>query len=322
MSFKTIKGQDKAIAVIKGYLRQSRLAGSYLFVGPAGIGKKLTAMTLAKTINCLGESLDSCDSCASCLKIDKGAHPDVHIIGSDVDEAVKIENIRQMHKEISLRPYEAKRKIFIVDNAHNMTADSANALLKTLEEPPQHNLLILITEKPNLLFKTIISRCQAVKFYPLSPEELRRLLEDDYGTSKHAAHFLAYFCEGRLGEALRLKDTDLLRQKNKTIDEFLFPRREALGFSVTQTKADVRRQLNILAGLIRDIYLIKAGAQETGLINFDRKSELLKLSGRYTFIELDSMFGHLSDSLLYIEQNINVRLLLSNLRAQLCRDRS
>lgn len=316
MSFKEIKGQDNPISILKRHIEESHLAGGYLFVGPEGVGKKLVARTLAKTVNCLGEGFDSCDTCPSCLKIESNQHPDVHLIEND-DSEIKIEYIRQLQKEISLKPYEGRKKVFIIDRAHRLNAESSNALLKTLEEPPKDSLIILVTDKPVLLFKTIISRCRMVKFCALRRQDLEEFLKKEYSLNKEFAHFLAYFSEGRLGQALRLKDTDMIQAKNKVIDRFALSPRINLDSLPLQNKDDIRGYLNILAAWFRDIYLIKVGLPHSEIINSDRKDELLNVMSRFSFMDLNDILDSISNAILQIEQNINVRLLLYNLGAQL-----
>lgn len=284
-------------------MMQGRLASSHLFIGPEGIGKRLTAITFAKALNCEAGQFNSCDNCPSCLKIEKLQHADLHLVGEA--EATKIEDIRRLQKDISLKPYEAKVKVFIIDNAHNLTAEAANALLKILEEPTANSAIILISSKPALLFKTIISRCQIIKFSPLPRQELEVILKKDYSLDTAYAHFLAYFCEGRLGFALQLKDSDILNQRDRLINE--------LSFQGLEGKEEIRFSLNMLAVWFRDVYLAKAGTSSEELINSDRHKELLKFTHNYSFGQLDKIFKTISDSLLYLEQNINTRLLLSNL---------
>ncbi|MFH0739261.1 MAG: DNA polymerase III subunit delta' [Candidatus Omnitrophota bacterium] len=310
MPFKDIKGQARAIEILENSLQHSAIAGAYLFVGEEGIGKYLTAVNFAKAINCLSEDYRSCDSCLSCLKIEKKQHPDVHFIEPQESEAIKIEYMRDLKKEIFFKPYEARKKVFVINNAHNLTAEAANALLKVLEEPPKDSLIILITAKQNLLFKTIVSRCQIIKFSPLARHELEETLNKDYRLDSSRAHFLAYFSEGRLGCALKMKERDILKDKNTIIDEF-----EKM---TLDKKEDIRVCLNILASWFRDIYLVKAGLTPAQIINLDRKDELLKLVSRYSWPDLDAIFDTISDSLSYLEHNINTKLLLSNLRVQIC----
>lgn len=335
MSFKDIKGQDKPIQILKEHIRRSRLSKSYLFIGPDGVGKKLVAKTLAKALNCengdVTSPLDSCDSCTSCLKIEKNQHPDVYLIDASTpldfsqdqtdntdSSAIKIGHIRQLQKDISLKPYEAKLKVFIIDNCHNLTAAASNALLKILEEPPDKSLIIMISAKSSLLFKTIISRCQVLRFLPLARSELEDILRKDYSLDKGLAHFLAYFCEGRLGEALALKDTDIMQDKNRLFEEFVISKKEfTLNSFLGQDRKRLRQSLNILASWFRDIYLIKIGMPHSELINFDQKMQILRCMTRFSFMDLDEILKCISDSLFYLEQNVNIRLLLSNLKGHM-----
>jgi DNA polymerase III subunit delta' len=283
-------------------------------------------------------TIDSCDKCVSCIRIGNNLHPDVHIIESVDTEinsvrntayinsntmasnGIKIEDIRRLQREISLKPYEGKHKVFIIDNAHKLTPEAQNALLKTLEEPPAGSLIILITDKRPLLFKTIISRCKILKFSPLERAGLKDILKKDYGLSNETAHFLAYFSEGRIGLALRLKDTDFMKEKNNIIDKFSLSRKTfSLGGLSIQNKEEVRRYLNILASWFRDIYLIKTGVTRSEIINLDRENDLLAVMGRFSFPDLNEIFEYISDSFSYLEQNINVKLLLYNLGGQLWR---
>lgn len=317
MSFSDIRGQDRPARILKGYLNASCLAGGYLFSGPEGIGKKLAARTLAKAVNCLEDNTgDSCDRCASCMKIENNQHPDVHII--DYDEAeIKIDYIRQLQREISFKPYEADKKVFIINDAHKLNPDSSNALLKILEEPPGESLIILITDRPALLFKTILSRCKTIKFSPMSRPSLEEILRKDYRLDKNLSHFLAYFAEGRLGRALSLKDTDILADKNRIIDRFVISDRHSLENLPAQNRNDIKAYLNILATWFRDIYLIKTGIKDSETINFDRRDDLLRMTGHFSFPELNEIMRCISDSVLYLDQNINTKLLLHNLKLEL-----
>lgn len=309
--------------MLQDSIRNNRLASSYLFTGPEGVGKNLVALTLAKALNCEKSSFDACDECVSCQKIDKLNHPDLHLLGAvsgdneDESEVIKIEAIRQLQREINLRPYEAKTKVFIINNAHQLTAEASNALLKILEEPPAHSLIILITAKPSLLFRTIISRCRILKFASLPRLELKEILKKEHHLPEDEAHFLASFCEGRIGFGLKMKDSAIFREKNTIIDGFSRYADSNYETSLPQDRATIRKHLNILSIWLRDIYLAKAGVQGEEIINFDRRYELSKLAKDYSFSDLDIAFKAVSDSLLYLEQNINTRLLLSNLRLAL-----
>lgn len=325
MSFLKIKGQDNAIGILKKYIAQGCLEGGYLFSGPEGVGKKLSAKTLAKQMNCLETGLDSCDACTSCLKIEHNQHPDVHLIPNENAETIassdiKISEVRQLQRDINLRPYEGRKKVFIIDNAHRLTVEAQSAFLKILEEPPKNSVIILLSDKPGLLFKTIISRCKVIKFSLLERAALQEIFRKDYGLDNSRAHFLAYFSEGRFGCALRLKDTDILGHKNRVINNFLFQNKGYGLDKAAQQREEVRADLNILASWFRDISLIKAGMPHSEVINFDRKEELVQNTNNFSFEELNGIMVSIADAIAYLEQNINIKLLLYELGAKIWKD--
>ncbi len=296
MSFKAIKGQDSPLEILQAYLENSRLEGGYLFIGPEGVGKKMAALALAQV----------------CLKTSNNQHPDLHLIAEESSQ-IKIDAIRHLQKEISLKSYEAGFKIFIIDNAHNLTSEAGNCLLKILEEPPKKSLIILISDKPNLLFKTIISRCKVIKFSALKRDALEDILRKDYLLESRFAHFLAYFSEGRLGRALKLKDTDIFAAKNSLIDKFVLAAKPNIDSLAAQDRQEITLALNLLAAWFRDIYLLKAGMPEDTVINADRFRELALSANSFSFEELDTIMANITAALSCLGQNVNTRLLLYNL---------
>ncbi len=313
MAFTDIRGQDKPIARLKNSLENNRVAGAYLFSGPEGIGKKLAARNFAKALNCLENGSDACDRCISCRKIENGQHPDMHIIDNGGFEEIKIGDIRTLQQEIVLRPYEGRYKVFIINDAHNLNPESANAFLKTLEEPPKNSVIILITDKPRLLFRTIISRCQTVKFSTLGRKEFAEVLRNGYNMDDHTLHFLSFFCEGRIGAAMQWKGRDIISEKNRIIDFFSPESLLSAENSFIQDRETMRQSLSILTGWFRDVYFVKAGLTKERIINFDRSEALKALANRYSFSEVESILNGISESMLYLEQNANVKLLLANL---------
>ncbi len=315
MGFGAIKGQQQAIMRLQGYLNQDKLEGGFLFSGPEGVGKFLTAKTFARAINCDAAATagDCCDVCSACVRMEKICYPDLHCIDCG-EEEIRIEAIRQWQEQICLRPYEARKKVFIVNNAHNLNPVSANAFLKTLEEPPRDSVLILVTDKPSMLLKTILSRCRVVKFTALQRQALARILERDYGVEGQQVHFLSYFSEGRLGNALRLKDTDIIGCKNRVIDACTSPGAYLFDTLATKDRQEMRVYLNIIAGWMRDAYFAKAGIPAAELIHSDRSDAVDAYARAHTARELEEGIRTVSEFLLYLDQNVNVKLLLSNLK--------
>ncbi len=330
MQFHDILGHKKPLGIINAYMERSVFSGSYIFSGPEGIGKKTIAKIIAQKLNCtsgeskpqgnglasFSQSHKPCASCSSCLRIENEEHPDLHIIQNGQAQ-IKIEDIRDILRQASLRPYEGAMKVFIIDNAHKLNPEAANSLLKILEEPPADALIILITDKPQNIIKTVLSRCKVIKFSPMIREELENALVRNYFLDRISAHFLAYYAEGRLGLALRLKDSLVLDEKNKIFDNFILSCKPFDSNWMAQGKEQLRVSLNIFACWFRDLYMLKAGLTDKQIINLDRYDDLLKISNKFSFKQLDDIISTISESMLYLERNINSKLLLHNLGAQL-----
>jgi len=301
MRFSGCVGHDKPISIINSFIESNRFSGAYIFSGPEGIGKKMVAKMIAQELNGAREGRE---------------HPDLHIIENG-NSQIKIEDIRAMQHQASLRPYEGKMNIFIIDNAHRLNPEAANSLLKLLEEPPRDCLFILVTHKPQSIFKTVLSRCKAIKFAPLARQELESFLIRDHSVDRQSAHFLAYYAEGRLGLALKLKDSGIAGEKNRILDSFLIPEKAPDRDRIGQNKEEIRAFLNILASWFRDIYLLKAGLGKREAIHADRENDLLNLSHKFSFKQLDDIITCISESFMYLDNNINSKLLLHNLGAKL-----
>lgn len=217
-----IIGHKDIIARFYEAIKNQHVASALLFSGPDGIGKKLVALRLAQALNCRQFGPQGpCQQCASCRKIAALNHPEVKIIiKEEKAKNLKIEQIVQLRADISLRPVEAARKVYIIDDAHILTRDAANCLLKTLEEPPPNSLLILVTANPSALLVTIRSRCQRVEFKPLPAQEVIRLLQENSQLENSQANFLADFAGGSLGLAQTYLENGILEKKTE-LDAFL-----------------------------------------------------------------------------------------------------
>jgi DNA polymerase-3 subunit delta' len=220
MAFSDIKGQDKAIEFLNAAIKNGKIAHAYVFGGPNGCGRSLLARNFAKALNCEDKDKAPCDHCSSCRKIDRDIHPDVKWIRKDDrSRQIKIGQIREIESQIILRPYEGHYKVFIIVEAELMNIEASNSFLKTLEEPPQNSVLILIVERPKDLLPTIASRCQAMRLGPMRTSELSSVLMSKYGMVKEKAEFISKISEGRLGKAISCKN-DMLDWKNGVLEEF------------------------------------------------------------------------------------------------------
>ncbi|MEN8142580.1 MAG: DNA polymerase III subunit delta' [Thermodesulfobacteriota bacterium] len=217
----SILGQEKAKDMLRRAVLGKRLSHAYLFRGPEGVGKKSLARAFGNYINCRHrtDDQDACGSCDSCRKLRSGSHPDQVTIEPD-GVSIKIKQIRELKHALTFPPFEADCRTIIITDVHTMRREAANSLLKTLEEPPPGNLLILTGDEAGDILPTIISRCQVVPFTGLPHDLVANKLTEE-GTDPHAAATLAAVADGSLGRARLLADTELLELRKDIINGLL-----------------------------------------------------------------------------------------------------
>ncbi|THF74465.1 DNA polymerase III subunit delta' [Cohnella fermenti] len=175
MAIQEVPGQRRAKALLHNSLRTGKIAHAYLFAGPQGSGKKAMALAFAQTLFCERQGTDACGECLACRKVLHGNHPDLHLVEPD-GATVKIEQVRELQKELSFRSAGAGRKVYIIEGAETMTTPAANSLLKFLEEPASPIVAMLLAPSAQSVLPTILSRSQLVSFVPGDPDELEQLL--------------------------------------------------------------------------------------------------------------------------------------------------
>ncbi len=209
MGFGKIRDQEVAVKMLRAALRKRRLSHAYLFEGPDSVGKRLTALTFARAANCGEVDDDSCGTCLSCLKIADAKHPDVTVV--EPTKAGRIIHKQAMEDVIasaSLKPYESTYRVAVILEAERMNVVAANKFLKTLEEPPGSSLFVLVSHNPNQLLPTISSRCQRVKFRPLTPRTVEELLVRERDLPQERARVISIIAQGQMSTAFELADSD------------------------------------------------------------------------------------------------------------------
>ncbi|HOD50839.1 MAG TPA: DNA polymerase III subunit delta' [Candidatus Hydrogenedentes bacterium] len=209
MSFSDIRDQEVAVRLLRQILRRGRIPNAMLFWGPGGVGKALTALEMAKAVQCKQRGDDACGECLQCRKVASGNHPDVRVVTpKDKTRLIKKEAIEEINEICSLRPYESEWRIVIFHDAERMNAPAQNHFLKMLEEPPGRTLFILVSELPRELLPTIRSRCQMVRFRSLRPETVLALLQRERELPPDKAESIAALSQGRMDRAFDLLDSD------------------------------------------------------------------------------------------------------------------
>jgi len=289
MSFKDVLGHEKAIERLQRAIRNDRVAHSYFFWGSEGIGKKWVALQFAKALNCLadGKREDACNLCLSCRKIDHRLHPDVLLIEPE-NQTIKKEQVLQMQKDLSYRPYEGRRRVCILTAVDRMAPNMSNTLLKTLEEPPLHTVLIILANHPGLVLPTILSRCQAIRFNPLAVSLVSGWLVDQKELEEKEAHLLASLSEGSPGKALELREKVAEIPREELLKDwvglktFSFERIERWIESLPSQRDHLILVLEVARTLLRDLILGKTLKDPSKLIHTDLSEAMEALSSRWS----------------------------------------
>ena len=216
-----IHGQAAAITTLRNALLRHRLAHAYLFIGPAGVGKKQSALALTRAALCTLRPGEGCETCTNCVLVKAQTHPDVRIVAPEAGkQSVTIEQIRDLQRLLGLRPVQGRKKVAIIEEAHLLTPAAQSALLKIVEEPPGDALLMLLTLNSATLSRPLLSRCQQVRFAALSPAMVEMLLTQRHGKDNETARALALYSRGSMGRALVL-DPQLFIEERRYVEEEL-----------------------------------------------------------------------------------------------------
>jgi DNA polymerase-3 subunit delta' len=306
MGFDSVLGQDRAKETLRRMLAQDRLGHASLFTGPDGVGKTLLAQETAKALLCRGASvLDRsrpqqgrtaglraderpCDACRDCLLFAHSAHPDFMLLQPEgTSRVIKIEQVRDLIHTLSLKPVQSDRRVAVIQEADALTEEAANALLKTLEEPPSYAFLILTTSRLRSLPATLRSRCQEVRFAPLSPEQVRAILnlpkvKEDLG-EVDAEDVLAAvrLANGSADRAIELIESGCLEIRKKALGRVLaLPADDAFAIAdevmewakaasqrLEPQRERLRAFLYLLESAYRDILVLQVGGDPETLLH-------------------------------------------------------
>ena len=310
-----IVGQSAAVALLQRAIAADRLAHAYAFVGPSGVGRRLAAVAFGQAALCAAEG---CGTCATCRRVAAGQHPDCQVIAPTPPRdnpkgapMIRIEEIRELERMAALAPHEASRKVFVLDDADRMTLPTAQALLKTLEEPPPRTHLVMIIANPRALPPTLLSRCQRVRFGPLATEDAARLLEERGGPPE-ACQLLARLAQGRPGLALGL-DLDAVRSRREAALALAAEPPARLGSALDRAPTDratVAAYLELYWAWYRDALCLAAGGSPALLVNADQEPALRALAARAPAPVLAAALARVTAAWVALEGNANPRLAL------------
>ena len=317
---------SKAVPLFQNSLKRGQMPNAYLIVGPAHVGKMTLAIDLAKALNCLAEDRP-CGECAACRKIAAGKHADVQIIclpdpvgkESRVKE-ISVEQIKDMQHASSFPPYEGKFKVFIIDGAEQLSNEAANRLLKTLEEPAENVIYLLLTVNDELLPSTVISRCQRIDLLPLPAGEIEKYMTEKVKIDEDKAKLISRLSCGCMGWAVAAAgDETILTERAAKIErvfeinggniEERFDYAGQLASRFSQNRLDVYNELALWIDWWHDLLLIKTGNNDK-IANIDMKNKLNEAASGFTLLQVREFIDRLQAAIAQLKVNAAPRLVL------------
>ncbi len=289
-----VVGHEKIKRVLVASHFQNRVGHAYIFEGSKGSGRLSTALAFAKLLLCENpQDGEPCGSCRNCIMCESGNHPDVQVVTNELyDESKKstdvlVDTVRNMKKDIFIKPFLAERKIYIVPSADTMNLYAQNSLLKVLEEPPEYCTIILIAENANTFLPTILSRTVSLRFFPLQSELVEDYVKKTFPQLGEKCLTVAAMSGGCIGKAKELAEADgVLEMRNELFscivtlsgkgsrsvyDAVLF---------LKHNKDEIKTVFDMMQGLFRDLLLIKQRGTAEGLLNPDKFAEIQQIADR------------------------------------------
>ena len=343
--FESIIDQDRPIRILTAFLHNGTIPHALLFTGIEGVGKNLAAIALAMACNCAenhsesdsgrppiaadGRSKDRrpiitepCGSCRSCRKIDSDKHPDI-IRLKPSGPTIKIDQIRSTCRTLAMKPYEAQWRVVVISDAQKMNPAAGNALLKVLEEPPDRTILILLAAHTADLLPTIVSRCQHIRFNPISQKKLEAVLVHKHGLEPEDALIIAGMAGGSVSRALHLHQADWIRRRTWLVDELdslsmdSVNRLLAFGDQLAKNKDDLPDALEVLKAWLRD--LIVARINPDRIVDSVSDFSLEQMSQNMSLPSLLSKFETIQSTQYAIQAGTNLRLAMESMVLKLAR---
>ncbi|MDY0042014.1 MAG: DNA polymerase III subunit delta' [Desulforhabdus sp.] len=313
MSLREVPGQTRAKRFLSQLKRVGHVPHALLFSGMAGIGKTAVAREFAKAMNCSSaEDWDACDHCMSCRKIDQGVHPDLTWVTSD-GAFIKLDQIRDLRKRVRFRPFEGTWRMIVIQDAQKLRDESANALLKMLEEPPGQNIFILLVLEPQMLLPTIVSRCCHVRFQPLADELIEQHLIGTCLIPPDHAKEIARMAEGSIERANWLAEENRILQWREILGNILSLEKMSMieFFGLTarwaQKSEDLEQDLECIKLWLRDIILSRLINDYRPSLEVDDVPKGLQIaSAQYLF----SLYDKIEEAVQNLRGNANKQLTL------------
>lgn len=312
-NYSDIIGHEDIVKYFKSSIELGKVSHAYILNGEKGAGKKTLAAVVAKSLQCEKGEPDPCGQCKSCLQAESGNQPDIIWVNHEKPNVITVDEIRtQIINDISLKPYSSRYKIYIVQDAQMMNPPAQNALLKTLEEPPEYGIIILLTSNVDKILPTIISRCLVLNFKPIQQLDIIEYLMENLEVDSGKAKFCADFAQGNLGKAVRLAispDYNELKEdsirllsniQDMDIDDIIRAVK-----NMGKYKLDITDYIDIMTMWFRDILMVKISNSPNKSIFKDEYSVMKKQASRISYEGIELVLEAMEKLKIRLEANVN-----------------
>lgn len=311
-TFRDVVGHESIIGHFKSSIEQGKVAHAYLIHGEKGTGKKMLAGLFAKTLQCEAGGTDPCGTCRSCIQCDSGNQPDIIWVTHEKPTVISVDDIReQVNNDIIIKPYSSRYKIYIISEAELMNPQAQNALLKTIEEPPEYAIIMLLTNNLDKMLPTILSRCITLNLKPVGELDMMEYLSR-MGIPQAKAKFCVGFAFGNLGKAVRLATSEEYNEIKHDCVQVLkdINRMEIYDLidavkKMSKYKLDIYDYLDIMMMWYRDILMLKVSGSPDKLL-FKEEYATLKQQANYISYEgIENVLKALDKVKVRLEANVN-----------------
>ncbi len=314
--FRDIVGQDQIKEHLQNALMGKKISHAYIINGEKSSGKEFIANVFAMSLQCEKEGAEPCQECRSCKQALSANQPDIIKVLHEKPGTISVDDIRtQINHDVAIKPYSSPYKVYIVNEAEKMTPQAQNALLKTLEEPPEYAVILLLTANVNSLLPTILSRCVVLNMKPVSDRLVKKYLMEQLKVPDYKAEVCVAFARGNVGKAKALASSeDFENVKNEALSLLKYIRDMELYEivaaikKINDYKLDVNDYLDIMAIWYRDILLFKATKDANLLVFREELQAIRKVAGRSSYEGIESVIKALEKAKSRLNANVNFDL--------------
>ena len=314
--FTDIIGQEQLKEHLQNALSTNKVSHAYIINGERSSGKEFVARVFAMALQCEKRGTEPCGECHTCKQALGNNQPDIIYVSHEKPNTIGVEDIRkQINGDIDIKPYSSPRKIYIMNEGEKMTVQAQNALLKTLEEPPEYAVLLILTTNVDAMLPTILSRCVVLNMKPVADAKVKKYLMEELGVPDYKANICVAFARGNIGKAKMLANSEEFEKvkeeavtlvkyiKDMEINEIVKAIKK-----ITEYKFDVNDYLDILSAWYRDILLFKATKDVNSLIFKEEIQQIMRVSDRSTYEGIENIVNALQQAKKRLDANVNFEL--------------